>query len=189
MAEFWAEWGWMAYGVAFVWSFLEGETFVIFAAAAGHATGVIDPIILLVTVWIGSFCGDQLWFALGRRYGRTVVRKIPGAEPKLDQALRILDRWGTIFILTFRFIYGVRNVASVACGMHGIAWRRFAFLNFIAAGLWATSFVAAGWFLGSLVGEQDLVNGFMIFGGAILAFILIKIMIGRFRRKAAPVPT
>lgn len=188
MAELWAEWGWLAYVIAFFWSFLEGETFVIFAAAAGNSTGVIDPIILLFTVWIGSFCGDQLWFTLGRRYGRSIAARIPGAERRLEQALRILDRWGTLFILTFRFVYGVRNVASVACGMHGISRQRFMVLNFIAAGIWACAFVAAGWFLGELIGEQDLVNGFMILGVILLALVAGKILWSRRRRVAPAVP-
>jgi membrane protein DedA with SNARE-associated domain len=33
-------------------------------------------------------------------------------------------------------------------------WRRFLVLNFIAAGFWAASFVAAGRFLGVLLGPE-----------------------------------
>ena len=68
VAEFWADWGALAYLAAAAWAFFEGETFVILASAAGHATGLIDPWILMVSVWIGSFLGDQLWFTLRRAF-------------------------------------------------------------------------------------------------------------------------
>ena len=40
-AGFWAEWG-MYLGGA-IWAFFEGETFVLFAAAAGRKFGTVDP--------------------------------------------------------------------------------------------------------------------------------------------------
>lgn len=156
MAEFWAEWGGLAYVGAALWAFFEGETFVLLASAAGAATGLIDPWMLMASVWLGSYAGDQLWFTLGRRYGAQAVRRLPGAERQLAHALHFLEKFGVAFVLTFRFAYGVRNVASAACGVAGMDWGRFAALNFIAAGIWAASFVAAGWFLGEWMGAGSL---------------------------------
>lgn len=152
MAEFWAEWGRLAYACAVGWAFFEGETFVLLAAAAGRATGLIDPWFLMLSVWLGSFAGDQLWFVLGRRWGSRVLRRVPGAEKRLAAAADFVGRHGDVFVLGFRFAYGIRSVASVACGMAGMSHVRFALLNFLAAGIWAGSFVAAGWFLGGWLG-------------------------------------
>ena len=193
MADFWLEWGSLAYVVAVVWSFFEGETFVLLAAAAGRTTGLIDPWILMFCVWGGSFLGDQLWFTLGKRYGRAAVRRIPGATPKLEAALRFLDRYGTAFVLTFRFIYGIRNVAAAACGVAGMDRLRFAVLNFAAAGVWAASFLAAGWYAVSWLGER---NTFYVFGAvgfsAVVFFTTRAILAYRRRatvvRKIAPTP-
>lgn len=165
MAEFWAEWGNLAYAIAAFWSFFEGETFVLFAAAAGRATGIIDPWVLLVAVWLGSFLGDQLWFTLGRRLGARALARWPRAERRAACALSLVERHGALFILSFRFLYGVRNVASVACGMSPICRARFAALNFIAAGVWACAFVAAGWFIGATVAE----HGFVVAGIVLVA--------------------
>ncbi len=121
MAEFWAEWGMLAYAVAAAWAFCEGETFVLFAAAAGAATGLIDPWLLILSVWGGSFAGDQLWFALGRRYGPRALRRVLYAERRLASAGALLERHGALFVLSFRFVYGVRNVAAAACGVAGWA--------------------------------------------------------------------
>ncbi|MFM7422390.1 MAG: DedA family protein, partial [Alphaproteobacteria bacterium] len=57
---------------------------------------------------------------------------------------------------------------------------RFAILNFIAAGIWASSFVAAGWFLGALIGPERL--GWTIAGIALAA--LLFFIIRHWRRRA-----
>ena len=156
MAELWAEWGNLAYLAAAIWAFFEGETFVLAASAIGATMGLVDPWILMGSVWIGSYLGDQTWFYLGRRCGPAILRRIPGSQPRVEKTSALLERYGTLFILSFRFLYGVRNVASVVCGLAGYNWARFAVLNFIAAGIWASSFVAAGWFLGAWLGVERL---------------------------------
>ena len=186
MAEFWSDWGMLAYLAAAAWAFFEGETFVILAAAAGQATGLINPWILMVSVWIGSFLGDQLWFTLGQRYGVRALRKLPAAEKKVAQALRFLDKYGTLFVLTFRFVYGVRNVASAACGIAGMSRVRFASLNFIAAGMWAASFVAAGWFAVAWLGEENTRHALAGIGILVIGFLLYKLVRYWLRPKAPP---
>lgn len=174
MAEFWESWGALAYLIAAAWAFFEGETFVIIAGAAGQATGLINPWLLLISVWLGSFAGDQTWFTLGRRLGPAALKRMPKAEAQVKRASVLLERYGVLFILTFRFLYGVRNVASAACGIAGMDHRRFAVLNFIAAGLWASAFVAAGWFLGAVLGPDRL-----LWGMGCLALLVISLVIAR----------
>ena len=87
--------------------------------------------------------------------------------------MRWLERYNTGFILSFRFIYGVRNISSFAMGMSAIRWQRFLALNFLAAGVWAMSFVAAGYFLGHAfrAGLGHLVRSFsLVMLAAFVAF-------------------
>ena len=187
MAEFWAEWGALAYAAAAAWAFCEGETFVLFAAAAGAATGLIDPWLLILCVWGGSFAGDQLWFALGRRYGPRALRRVPSAERRLAAAAALLDRHGALFVLSFRFVYGVRNVAAATCGIAGMGRARFALLNFAAAGLWAASFVAVGWYAAEWLGVETLAHVAGALGLAALVAIGARIWVRRQRLASAAV--
>ncbi|OJY71560.1 MAG: hypothetical protein BGP12_07325 [Rhodospirillales bacterium 70-18] len=180
MAEFWGEWGNLAYAAAAAWAFFEGETFVLVAAALGQATGMVDPWVLMLSVWLGSFAGDQVWFTLGRRYGSRAVRRFPGAQRRLEVALSFIERYGSLFVLTFRFAYGVRNVASAACGMTRMHHLRFAALNFAAAGIWAASFVGGGWFLAGWLGPEGV--GWLLGTVGVAA---IGWMVLRARRKPA----
>jgi membrane protein DedA with SNARE-associated domain len=143
-----AEHGAYTYLIAFVWTFLEGETIVLFAGFAA-AQGLLNPFLLLVAAWLGSFAGDQLYFWIGRHFGLAILN------------------------LSFRFIYGVRNLSSFAMGLSAIRWQRFLSLNFLAAGLWAASFISIGYFLGhafrAVLGH--LVRSFsLLMLGAFVAF-------------------
>src|SRR5882724_12560386 len=135
------------YLIAFIWTFLEGETFVLFAAFAA-AQGLLNPAFLLAATWLGSFCGDQTYFWIGRYFGLRLLRRFPRWRYGVESALHWLERYNTGFILTFRFVYGVRNFSSFAMGLSAVNWHRFLKLNFVAAGLWAVTFVGVGFFLG-----------------------------------------
>lgn len=185
MAELWDEWGALAYGVVFLWAFLEGETFVLAAAAVGAVAGGINPWWLMLAAWFGSFCGDQTWFLLGRRFGPRVLQRMPRAKAQFDKAAVLLHRYGAAFVLSFRFLYGIRNVAAAACGMAGMRYIRFAALNFIGAGVWASSFVAAGWYLGALLGPETLAWAIGGIGLSVLAFFLLRWLIRRRRARLA----
>jgi len=135
------------YPLAFGWTFIEGETFVLVAGFFA-AQGLLSAPLLLLAAWIGSFSGDQCYFWIGRRYGLRLMSHRPHWRSPVDGALGWIKRYDKWFILSFRFIYGVRNFSSFALGISGISWRRFLALNFLAAFLWAAVFVGSGYFCG-----------------------------------------
>ncbi len=160
------------YLITFAWTYVEGETFVIFAGYACHE-GYLNIYWLIGCAWLGSFCGDQTWFFLGRKFGRQLVTRFPKWRAGIDTAMLLAEKYNTAFILSFRFIYGVRNFSSIALGMSQIAWTRFFVLNFIAAGLWANIFAWSGYLLGqafeAILG--DIAKGFGL--GMLVLFAVI----------------
>jgi membrane protein DedA with SNARE-associated domain len=180
-----AEYGAYTYLIAFVWTFLEGETIVLFTGFAA-AQGLLNPFLLLVAAWLGSFAGDQLYFWIGRHFGLAILSRFPRWRHGVESALSWLERYNTGFILSFRFIYGVRNLSSFAMGLSAIRWQRFLLLNFLAAGLWATSFIAVGYFLGhafrAVLGH--LVRSFsLLMLGAFVAFSVAVWLAHRLQRR------
>jgi membrane protein DedA with SNARE-associated domain len=135
------------YSGVFMWTFLEGETIVLLSGFAA-AQGLVDPLLLTLAAGLGSFAGDQCYFWLGRQFGLRLIDRYPRWRQGVDTALSWLERYDAGFILAFRFIYGVRNISSFALGLSPVRANRFLWLNFVAAGLWAASFVAFGYFLG-----------------------------------------
>ena len=173
------------YLATFGWTFIEGETFVVVAGFAA-SQGVFSAPLLLVAAWLGSFSGDQCYFWIGRRFGLRLLSRRPTWRSRVDSALGWLKRYDIGFILCFRFIYGVRNIASFTLGISGIAWQRFLILNFIAAFLWAATFVGAGFYCGravmKVVGEGEYAEHLrwaMI--GAFALVIVIATLLHRWR--------
>lgn len=137
----------LAYFIIFLGTFVEGETFIIFAGYYAHQ-GILSLPLLIFWAAVGSFLGDQVWFFLGRRYGHRMLRRYPRWQPGVESALGLAQKYSTWFILSFRFIYGIRNVSSFALGMSGLGWPRFFVLNFIAAVIWAITFAGSGYLFG-----------------------------------------
>jgi membrane protein DedA with SNARE-associated domain len=145
------------YLITVAWTFFEGESFVVLAAAVA-ATGShdpgkpgIDPVMLCLCAWAGSYLGDQCWFLVGRHFGHIVIRRFPQWQVGIDKVHQWLERWDVLFILSFRFIYGVRNFSSAAIGLSKLSAWRFMVLNFISAGIWAVTFVSVGYFSGQAI--------------------------------------
>ena len=168
------EHGTWTYFVTFAWTFFEGETFVLIAGFAA-AQGLLSAPLLVVAAWLGSFAGDQSYFWVGRHFGQRLMERRPSWRRGVDGALSWLKRYDAGFILCFRFIYGVRNFSSFALGVSGIDWRRFLTLNFIAAGIWAAVFVAAGYLFGHAF-ERALGNIAQRFSLAFLGLFVIVLV-------------
>lgn len=181
------DYGAWIYALIFAWTFFEGETFVLFAGLAA-SKGYLSWGGVFFAAWLGSFAGDQLYFWIGRRWGATVLRHMPRWEPKVHGALDWLRRYDTWFILSFRFIYGVRNFASFAMGMSGLAPRRFASLNLGAAFMWALAFSGFGFAFGQAF-KHMLGNMAQIFSFVTLGIFIVALSVGGYlhrRRRSRP---
>jgi membrane protein DedA with SNARE-associated domain len=151
------------YLIAFFWAALEGETFVIFAGLAAQR-GYLNIYELIFSVGLGSLMGDQICFWLGRCYGARILHHFPKLEPGVNQAIGWLEKHAVGFILSYRFMYGIRNVSSIAIGMSHLPWQKFALWNAIAAFFWAVAFSNIGYLFGDLIqriphGEDKLEAG------------------------------
>ena len=176
--------GLWVYVFTFVWTFFEGETFVVFCGFAA-AQGLLNAPLLLISAWLGSFAGDQFYFWVGRHFGLKLLERRPAWRARVDKALAWLRRFDIGFILSFRFIYGVRNVSSFALGISGIDWRRFLSLNFIAAGLWAAIFVGAGYLFGQASEAMlgDLAAEFRLVMLTVFALVVLGVCFAIFLRR------
>ena len=66
------------------------------------------------------------------------MERHPGGAVDAERVARLLDRWGNWFVLSFRFLYGLRTISPVAIGLSSIpAAYRFTLLNAISAMVWA----------------------------------------------------
>ncbi|MDR3449111.1 MAG: DedA family protein [Alphaproteobacteria bacterium] len=136
-----------------MWTALEGETFVIFAGLFAQR-GMLNIWLLLLSAWSGTFIGDQIFFLTGRRFGIRILDHLPRLKQPIDRALGWLERHAEVFILAYRFMYGLRNISGIAIGMSHVPWRTFMLWNAIAAWIWAVSFAGFGYMYGDVIARM-----------------------------------
>lgn len=143
------EYGFLLYPLILGWTFIEGETVVIVTGAlASNAEYGINVELVALCAFAGSFAGDQLYYYIGRKYGTPLLARWPTLGGKIDWAFQLVKTNPTLFILSFRFIYGIRNIAPFVIGISGVPRMRYLVLNCIAALVWAHTFAWGGYWLG-----------------------------------------
>jgi len=136
------------YLALFIGTFFEGETILVLAGFLA-SRGYLDIYLVMLTAAGGGYTGDQLWYFLGRRKGRQILARKPNWEALGEKALEHLRRYPDIWVLGFRFVYGLRTVMPVAIGISGYPPLRFLLLNAISAVIWAVALGAAAFHLGA----------------------------------------
>ena len=135
------------YLVVVLGTFFEGETVVVIAGYAAHGGHLALPWVV-VCAFVGSLCGDQLAYMLGRRYAPRVLRRREAWRPKIDRVRALLERHALPVMLGFRFLYGLRTVTPFTIGWAGIAPRTFVPLNAVGALVWAVVVAGLGYIFG-----------------------------------------
>jgi len=165
-------------------TFLEGETILVLGGFAAHQGYLALPWVILAA-FTGTLCADQLFFYLGRNYGPRILAWRPSWQARAEKAQRLLERFQTFLILSFRFLYGLRTITPFVIGISGVSRKRFFFLNVVGAFAWAGLIGVGGYLLGNAI-EVLLGNvkkyEMKILGAVTLLGILIW-MIHLFRRR------
>jgi len=138
------------YPIIIIGTFLEGETVLILGGVAAHL-GYLSLEWVIACGFCGTLLGDQLYFFLGRRHGRTLLARRPVWQEPLERVLDKMHRHQNLLILGFRFLYGLRTITPFAIGMSDVSYWRFTVLNLIGAAAWAISIGLAGFYFGHAV--------------------------------------
>ena len=130
--------------------FLEGETLLLLAGVAAHAGYMSFPVVVFVAFVCGTL-GDQLYYAIGRRYGDALLGRWPRFELPATRVRRAIKRHSEWLIVGVRFMYGLRLVGPVVIGMSEVPPWRFVVFNVLGAALWAFTVAGAGYVFGHAI--------------------------------------
>jgi membrane protein DedA with SNARE-associated domain len=159
---------------------LPSETVVI-AAAVLAAHGVLELWLIVALAAVGAFAGDNVCFALGRRVGDPVARRLfkgEKARGRLRWAERAIGRHGALLIVVGRFLPGGRTASTFAAGLSRFAYRRFLVADACAALAWALYASLLG-YLGGAEFEHGL---WKPLAAAACAALLVGLTIEGYRR-------
>ena len=142
-----SKWGYL---FVFLGSLIEGES-IILPAGYFAAQGVLDLKTIITIAFFGTLIADQTLYILGFLWGKKVISYFPRLQPVAEKVFSFLNSYGSFYILTFRFIYGVRIISPVIIGAAGIPFVRFAVLNVVAAAIWSVMSCSAGYLFGGFL--------------------------------------
>ncbi|CAK7056059.1 MAG: Inner membrane protein YohD [Desulfovibrio sp.] len=175
IAAYITEYGYLA---VFIGAFLEGEAVVLIAGFLAHQGYLYAPGAALAA-FLGSCASDQIMYLLGRYKGPWLLARFPRLAKAVANVSSLVRKNEIVLILTFRFIYGVRNVTPIFLGVHGTSPRLFIPLNIVSAVIWAAVMTTGGYFAGralaTFLGKLHAYEPFIlagIFALAVLAFWL-----------------
>lgn len=138
------------YLIVFLASLIEGES-IILTASALASQGHLNIFKIAFLVFIGTLLADQGLYFVGRIFGKKIFARFPTLKLRSKKIMLLLDKYSTLFILSFRFIYGIRILSPIVIGIAEIPPKKYMILNFIAALIWTILNCLVGYFLGDFI--------------------------------------
>lgn len=144
------DYGQVAYIFLFLYCALKSGLLPLFAGYAAFA-GALDISLVLLATFAGGYLGDELRFAVGRRYGASLFNNRPRFRSLLDAAKTLIDRYGAAYIFVYRYPKGLRTVGALPVGLTEMPWLKFSALNAASAATWTIALVGAGYLFGATI--------------------------------------
>src|SRR3954447_25997536 len=167
---------------------LPGETALITAAVvAARGNLAIEAVIAIAAA--AAIIGDNVGFAIGRRYGRRLLEWEGGPFPHHRRRLievgePFFDRHGPKAVFLGRWVSGLRITAAWLAGAHRMSWPTFTFWNALGGICWAISIGLAAYFGGHAAERIVKAAGIAGLVGAVLIGVLLYIVTKLRRRRA-----
>lgn len=137
---------------------------------------------VLVAGIAGAIIGDSIGYAVGKRYGQTLLSKIPNRilkQEHLDRATESIRRNGGKAVFVGRFTAALRVLVPGLSGMSRVPYRTFAAWNITGGVLWAGGFVLLGYAAGSQY--QWVAHNATLFGLGLLAIVVLFLVSKKLR--------
>lgn len=195
LLEFIRNYGVWVYGILFliifvetglvVMPFLPGDSLLFAAGALAASTGVLDPWLLVLLLFIAAVLGDTLNYHIGKYIGPRVFEIDSKFINKkhLVYTQKFFAKHGGKTIIFARFIPFARTFAPFVAGAGSMNYKYFLSYNAIGAISWVGSFIALGYLFGNMPIVKD--NFTHLIFGIIIVSVLPGI-IGFIRHKFFP---
>jgi membrane protein DedA with SNARE-associated domain/rhodanese-related sulfurtransferase len=149
-----------AYLIIFLWVLVEQigipipSVPVLLTAGTLSATHRVSWLGITVSMLLACIVADTIWFALGRRYGNSVLKLLCRfsfeASTCVSKTEGYFTRRGAVTLLFAKFVPGLSTVAAPIAGQTGMTYARFLAWDLAGSFIWGEAFILAGRFFGDL---------------------------------------
>ena len=180
------------YGTIFFLMLLESTVIpvpseLVVAPAAYHsAAGNLDIWLVILFSTLGADAGASINYLAGWLLGRPVIWRFADSKlgklcmlshEKIEKSEAYFNNHGMVATITGRLISGIRHLISIPAGLAKMHYWKFMLYTTIGAGAWNCILATMGWYLHTIVPEDQLHDKILEYGEYIKLVIVALVVI------------
>ena len=159
---------------------------LVVSPAAYHAAGGnLNMWLVILFATLGADLGATINYVVAYYVGRPVIYRFANSrlghlcllnQEKVEKSEKYFDNHGKLATITGRLIPGIRHLISIPAGLAKMHYGHFLLYTTVGAGAWNIILAALGWYLHTIVPEEQLHNKILEYGDYI-KYIIIAIVL------------
>ena len=159
---------------------------VVSPAAYHAAAGNRDMMLVILFATLGADLGATINYVAGYYLGRPIIYRFANSkwgkmcllnQEKVEHSEKYFDNHGMVATITGRLIPGIRHLISIPAGLAKMNYCKFLLYTTIGAGVWNCILAALGWYLHTIVPEEQLHDKILEYGEYIKWIIIVLVII------------
>ena len=184
--------GQLNYGTIFLLMLLESTVIpvpselVVSPAAYHAAAGNLNIWLIILFATLGADIGATINYIAGFYLGRPIIYRFSNSnfghfcmlnQHKVEKSEKYFNDHGMVATITGRLIPGIRHLISIPAGLSKMSYWKFLLYTTLGAGIWNCILASLGWYLHSIVPEEQLSDKILEYGEYIKVIIMTLIAI------------
>ena len=163
---------------------------LVVSPAAYHAAGGnLNMWLVVLFATLGADLGATINYVVAFYVGRPVIYRFANSrlghlcllnQEKVEKSEKYFDDHGKLATITGRLIPGIRHLISIPAGLAKMHYGHFLLYTTVGAGVWNIILAALGWYLHTIVPEEQLHDKILEYGDylkyGIIAIVLVVIL-------------
>ena len=173
--------GWVSYLILFlvvfcetglvITPFLPGDS-LLFAVGAIAATSNLSIYIVIISLILAAFIGDQCNYWIGRKFSQYLIGHKLIKVKHIERTQGFYKRHGAKTLVIARFLPIIRTFAPFVAGVGKMRYIKYLFVSILSAIIWVVIVTLCGYLFGNI---PVIKNNFSI---AIFVIILLSVLPG-----------
>ncbi|NPD92779.1 DedA family protein [Xylanibacter muris] len=161
--------------------------FVVTPAAYHAAAGHLNIWLVILFATIGADIGATINYVVAYFFGRPLIYKFANSrwgkmcllnQKKVEKSEVFFNKHGVTATLTGRLVPVIRHLISIPAGLAKMNYWKFLIYTTIGAGCWHSVLAGLGWYLHTIVPQEQLNEKITEYADYLKIFILGILLIG-----------
>lgn len=160
---------------------------LVVAPAAYHAaSGNLNVWLVILAATLGADIGASINYAAAFFLGRPIIygfvesrlgKMCLLSREKMERSEKYFNDHGVAATLTGRLLPGIRHLISIPAGLAKMNYGKFILFTSLGAGAWNCILASLGWYLHSVVPEDQLADRIEEYSGYIKIFLIVAVVV------------